>query len=58
VPLFGLDVAHLIAQAVQRRLEAQAANAAPATPTIVVESAPHWISITPERMHSDVVVSA
>jgi [lysine-biosynthesis-protein LysW]--L-2-aminoadipate ligase len=58
VPLFGQDVAHLIAQAVQRRLEAQAANAAPVTPTIVVESAPSWISITPERMHSDVVVSA
>lgn len=58
VPLFGPDVAHLIAQAVQRRLEAQAVKASQGTPTVVMDAAPAWISITPERMRGDVVVSA
>lgn len=58
VPLFGPDVAHLIAMAVERRLEAQAAKASQGTPNILVESTPSWISITPERVLGDVVVSA
>ena len=60
VPLFGPDVAHLIAQAVERRLEAQAVRASQGTQTILMEMdvAPSWISITPERMLGDVVVSA
>jgi [lysine-biosynthesis-protein LysW]--L-2-aminoadipate ligase len=60
VPLFGPDVAHLIALAVERRLEAQAAKASQGTQTIVMEmeAAPNWISITQERVLGDVVVSA
>ncbi|MCA9878603.1 MAG: hypothetical protein KC442_12500, partial [Thermomicrobiales bacterium] len=58
VPLFGPDVAHLIAMAVERRLEAQAARTTQGKQTIVMDAAPGWISITPERMLGDVVVSA
>jgi glutathione synthase/RimK-type ligase-like ATP-grasp enzyme len=58
VPLFGPDVAHLIAQAVERRLEAHTIMVSQGTQTVVMESAPAWISLTPERMLGDVVVSA
>lgn len=58
VPLFGPDVAHLIALAVERRLEAQAAQASRDTQTIVMDPAPGWISIVQERVLGDVVVSA
>jgi [lysine-biosynthesis-protein LysW]--L-2-aminoadipate ligase len=58
VPLFGPDVAKLVAMAVERRLEAQAVNASQGTQTIMMEPAPTWISIVPERMLGDVVVSA
>ncbi len=40
VPLFGPDVAHLIAQAVERRLEAQAVKASQGKQPMMVESAP------------------
>ena len=58
VPLFGPSVAHLIAQAVERRLEAQEAKASQGKQPMMVESAPNWITITPERILGDVVVSA
>jgi [lysine-biosynthesis-protein LysW]--L-2-aminoadipate ligase len=58
VPLFGPDVAHLIAMAVERRLEAQAAKASQGTQTLVMEPSSNWISIVPERALGDVVVSA
>lgn len=58
VPLFGPDVAHLIAMAVGRRLEAQVALSTEAVQGHVMEPTPNWISIVPERMLGDVVVSA
>jgi [lysine-biosynthesis-protein LysW]--L-2-aminoadipate ligase len=58
VPLFGPDVAHLIAQAVERRLEAHPVMASQGAQPVVVETAPAWISLTSERMLGDVVVSA
>lgn len=56
VPLFGPSVAHLIAQAVERRLEAQ--RAAQPAGALVDETVTSWFTLTPERMRGDVVVSA